>query len=70
MDWYRGQNLIKMNSEIRLSRRLNAKEWNVISDQDHVFPALEAGASGYQLKDIEPNQLEKVSVILLKVNNK
>lgn len=27
------------------------------SDQDHVIPALEAGASGYQLKDIEPDQL-------------
>jgi len=29
------------------------------SDQDHVIPALEAGASGYQLKDIEPDQLLK-----------
>lgn len=27
------------------------------SDQDHVIPALEAGASGYQLKDIEPDDL-------------
>jgi DNA-binding NarL/FixJ family response regulator len=27
------------------------------SDQDHVIPALEAGASGYQLKDIEPDEL-------------
>jgi DNA-binding NarL/FixJ family response regulator len=27
------------------------------SDQDHVIPALEAGATGYQLKDIEPDQL-------------
>lgn len=27
------------------------------SDQDHVLPALEAGASGYQLKDIEPDDL-------------
>ncbi|MEH7386652.1 response regulator transcription factor [Bacillus sp. JJ1521] len=27
------------------------------SDQDHVIPALEAGASGYQLKDIEPDSL-------------
>ncbi|MFC5464751.1 response regulator [Lederbergia graminis] len=26
-------------------------------DQDHVLPALEAGASGYQLKDIEPDEL-------------
>ncbi|MEI2401034.1 response regulator transcription factor, partial [Paenibacillus phytohabitans] len=27
------------------------------SDQDHVIPALEGGASGYQLKDIEPDDL-------------
>ncbi|WP_462412591.1 response regulator [Neobacillus sp. Marseille-QA0830] len=27
------------------------------SDQDHVIPALEAGASGYQLKDIQPDEL-------------
>lgn len=27
------------------------------SDKDHVLPALEAGASGYQLKDIEPDEL-------------
>lgn len=27
------------------------------SDQDHVIPAIEAGASGYQLKDIEPDEL-------------
>ena len=27
------------------------------SDQDHVIPALEAGANGYQLKDIEPDEL-------------
>ncbi|WP_335872421.1 response regulator transcription factor [Bacillus sp. 2205SS5-2] len=27
------------------------------SDQEHVIPALEAGASGYQLKDIEPDEL-------------
>ncbi|MEH7107645.1 response regulator transcription factor [Bacillus sp. JJ1764] len=27
------------------------------SDQDHVIPALEAGASGFQLKDIEPDEL-------------
>jgi DNA-binding NarL/FixJ family response regulator len=29
------------------------------SDQDHVIPALEAGASGYQLKDIQPDELVK-----------
>jgi DNA-binding NarL/FixJ family response regulator len=27
------------------------------SDHDHVIPAIEAGASGYQLKDIEPDEL-------------
>ncbi|UII56770.1 response regulator transcription factor [Cytobacillus spongiae] len=27
------------------------------SDQDHVIPAIEAGASGYQLKDVEPDEL-------------
>ncbi|HWL26221.1 MAG TPA: response regulator transcription factor [Ureibacillus sp.] len=27
------------------------------SDKDHVLPALEAGAAGYQLKDIEPDDL-------------
>ena len=27
------------------------------SDKDHILPALEAGASGYQLKDIEPDEL-------------
>ncbi|WP_210364724.1 response regulator transcription factor [Bacillus sp. REN3] len=27
------------------------------ADQEHVIPAIEAGASGYQLKDIEPDEL-------------
>jgi DNA-binding NarL/FixJ family response regulator len=27
------------------------------SDHDHVVPAIEAGAAGYQLKDIEPDEL-------------
>lgn len=27
------------------------------ADQEHVIPALQAGASGYQLKDIEPDEL-------------
>ena len=27
------------------------------SDQDHVIPALQAGATGYQLKDVEPDLL-------------
>lgn len=29
------------------------------SDRDHVIPAIEAGAAGYQLKDIEPDDLVK-----------
>ncbi|MCP3031589.1 response regulator transcription factor [Halobacillus sp. A1] len=29
------------------------------SDQDHVIPALQAGAAGYQLKDIDPDELVK-----------
>jgi DNA-binding NarL/FixJ family response regulator len=27
------------------------------SDQDHVIPAIRAGATGYQLKDVEPDEL-------------
>ncbi|WP_456276139.1 response regulator [Bacillus sp. AK128] len=27
------------------------------SDQDHVIPAIKAGANGYQLKDVEPDEL-------------
>ncbi|ANB61534.1 response regulator [Anoxybacteroides amylolyticum] len=30
------------------------------SDEDYVIPAIRAGASGYQLKDIEPDQLVEV----------
>ena len=49
---------------IQATKRIKAK-WpkvNVLmltsfSDKDHVLPALEAGASGYQLKDIEPDDL-------------
>ncbi|SFG38948.1 two component transcriptional regulator, LuxR family [Halobacillus alkaliphilus] len=29
------------------------------SDQDHVIPALQAGAAGYQLKDVDPDELVK-----------
>lgn len=29
------------------------------ADQEHVIPAIEAGASGYQLKDIQPDELVK-----------
>lgn len=35
------------------------------SDKDHVLPAIEAGASGYQLKDIEPDELvESIRLIM------
>ncbi len=32
------------------------------SDQDHVLPAIKAGAVGYQLKDIEPDELVKTII--------
>ncbi|MED3551364.1 response regulator transcription factor [Cytobacillus praedii] len=34
------------------------------SDQDHVIPAIEAGASGFQLKDIEPDELVRAIIQL------
>jgi DNA-binding NarL/FixJ family response regulator len=39
------------------------------SDQDHVIPAIEAGASGYQLKDIEPDELIRTIRRLLSGEN-
>lgn len=39
------------------------------SDQDHVIPAIEAGASGYQLKDIEPDELVRNIKQLMKGEN-
>jgi len=39
------------------------------SDQDHVIPAMEAGASGYQLKDIEPDKLVHSIVAIMKGEN-
>ncbi|WP_066295113.1 response regulator [Bacillus sp. FJAT-29937] len=39
------------------------------SDQDHVIPAIEAGASGYQLKDIEPDELVKAIIQLMRGEN-
>ncbi|MEH7336515.1 response regulator transcription factor [Neobacillus drentensis] len=39
------------------------------SDQNHVIPAIEAGASGYQLKDIEPDELVKAIRQLMKGEN-
>lgn len=39
------------------------------SDQDHVIPAIEAGASGYQLKDIEPDELVRTIKRMLSGEN-
>jgi DNA-binding NarL/FixJ family response regulator len=39
------------------------------SDQDHVIPAIEAGAAGYQLKDIEPDELVRSIKKLLSGEN-
>ncbi|WML57305.1 response regulator transcription factor [Neobacillus sp. PS2-9] len=39
------------------------------SDQNHVIPAIEAGASGYQLKDIEPDELVKAIKMLMNGEN-
>lgn len=39
------------------------------SDRDHVVPAMEAGAAGYQLKDIEPDDLvQSIRQIMLGEN--
>lgn len=49
---------------IQATRRIKEQWPNVevlmltsFSEKDHVLPALEAGAAGYQLKDIEPDDL-------------
>ncbi|HWK21677.1 MAG TPA: response regulator transcription factor [Ureibacillus sp.] len=49
---------------IQATKKIKAKWPNVhilmltsFSDKDHVLPAMEAGAAGYQLKDIEPDEL-------------
>jgi DNA-binding NarL/FixJ family response regulator len=39
------------------------------SDQDHVIPAIEAGAAGYQLKDIEPDELVRAIKRILSGEN-
>ncbi|MFC6039303.1 response regulator [Paenisporosarcina macmurdoensis] len=39
------------------------------SDRDHVIPAIEAGASGYQLKDIEPDDLVEAIRKLMRGEN-
>ncbi|MDI7743003.1 response regulator transcription factor [Lysinibacillus fusiformis] len=49
---------------IQATKKIKAK-WPAVhilmltsfSDKDHVLPAIEAGAAGYQLKDIEPDEL-------------
>ncbi|MBO1512825.1 response regulator transcription factor [Metabacillus sp. BG109] len=40
------------------------------ADQDHVIPAIRAGASGYQLKDIEPDELVETIRDVLKGESK
>lgn len=40
------------------------------ADQDHVIPAIRAGASGYQLKDIEPDELVRTIRDVLKGESK
>ncbi|AIC96085.1 response regulator [Shouchella lehensis] len=40
------------------------------SDKDHVIPALQAGADGYQLKDIDPEQLVETMRAVLNGENK
>ncbi|MEW9051294.1 MAG: response regulator transcription factor [Neobacillus sp.] len=39
------------------------------SDHDHVIPAIEAGASGYQLKDVEPDELVKSIIHVMEGDN-
>jgi DNA-binding NarL/FixJ family response regulator len=39
------------------------------SDRDHVIPAIEAGAAGYQLKDIEPDELVQSIRTLMRGEN-
>lgn len=39
------------------------------SDRDHVIPALNAGAAGYQLKDIEPDDLAEAIRALMRGEN-
>lgn len=39
------------------------------SDQDHVIPAMEAGAAGYQLKDVEPDELVRSIREIMKGEN-
>ncbi|AZU59952.1 response regulator [Neobacillus mesonae] len=52
MDGIEATRMIKKNQpEIKIMMLTS------FSDQDHVIPALEAGASGYQLKDIQPDEL-------------
>lgn len=40
------------------------------SDKDHVIPALQAGADGYQLKDIDPEDLVETMRAVLEGENK
>lgn len=61
---------------IEATRKIKAKHPQMkimiltsFSDQNHVIPAIEAGASGYQLKDIEPDELVKAIKMLVSGEN-
>ncbi|WP_144512252.1 response regulator transcription factor [Bacillus sp. FJAT-22090] len=61
---------------IQATKRIKAKhpETQILmltsfSDRDHVIPALKAGAAGYQLKDIEPDDLAEAIRKLMRGEN-
>lgn len=61
---------------IQATKRIKAKYPQIqilmltsFSDRDHVIPALKAGAAGYQLKDIEPDDLAEAIRKLMRGEN-
>ncbi|QQK81978.1 response regulator transcription factor [Salicibibacter cibi] len=57
---------------IEATKRIKADDPNVkviiltsSSDKDHVLPAIRAGASGYQLKDVDPSLLEEAMIAVM-----
>ncbi|MFF2755716.1 response regulator [Psychrobacillus sp. NPDC058041] len=61
---------------IQATKRIKAKYPEIqilmltsFSDRDHVIPALKAGAAGYQLKDIEPDDLAEAIRKLMRGEN-